>query len=176
MARKRMITTDVIGTDKFLKLSLAARGLYMHLNAVADDDGFIASPQGTTFMVGGDQVILRELIDSGYIMEMDSGICLVTHWYMHNTLKGDRYNPTIYTEERKQVHLANKIYVRGAGADVDAAGNPVEPQRRTEKGKGDKCSGDKARAPASRCKQNAFSSHEQQTYDFEQLEKELLAN
>lgn len=60
MARKRMITSDVIGTDKFFLLSLDARGLYMHLNSVADD-GFIASPQSTTIMVGGTRE--KEIID-----------------------------------------------------------------------------------------------------------------
>lgn len=138
MARKRMITSDVIGTDKFFSLSLDARGLYMHLNSVADDDGFIASPQSTTIMVGGTKELLRELIDAGYIMEMDSGICLVTHWFMHNTLKSNRYNPTIYYADRSQVHLCDKVYCFGECPDLDSFGNPVEPQKRVGKKKKEK--------------------------------------
>lgn len=43
-----MISTDVISTDHFINISLEARGLYMHLNVVADDDGFISSPIATS--------------------------------------------------------------------------------------------------------------------------------
>ena len=89
MAKKRMFTSEVINTDKFLNISLAARGLYFHLNCEADDDGFISSALRTTRAVDGTAEMLDELVNAGYLIRFDSGIYLIRHWNLHNTLKKD---------------------------------------------------------------------------------------
>lgn len=110
MAKRRMFSLDITGTDRFGMLSLAAKGLYMCLNMAADDDGFIASALTTTRAAGGTETELNELLDSGYLMRFDSGIFLIRHWCLSNHIKKDRYTPTIHHKERASVVLHNNIY------------------------------------------------------------------
>ena len=110
MARKRMISLDVINTDKFLNLPLATRGLYFHLNCEADDDGFISSALRTIRAVDGTEEMLNELVDAEYLIRFDSGIYLVKHWLLHNCIQKDRYTPSICTAEREQVRIVDRVY------------------------------------------------------------------
>lgn len=131
MAKRRMISVDVINTDKFIAMSMEARGLYMYLNAMADDDGFIASPIGIMNMVGSKMEFLAELVNSKYVIQFDSGICLIRHWYQHNQIKKDRYSETIYVEERAQVQLINKVYFFNSECVQNVS--KVEPQISVDK-------------------------------------------
>jgi len=168
MAKKRMITSDVISTDQFINVSLAARGLYMHLNSVADDDGFISSAKRTTRAVDGTEDMLNELVDAGYLIRFESGIFLVRHWLIHNTIKKDRYTPTQCTKELAQVKTQNGVYYTASDPEWNQIGSAPEPQIRK-----DKVSKDKYKQPQ---KRNSFNNFEQREYDFEALEKALLAN
>ena len=85
MAKRRMISSDVVSTDAFLGMSLRARELYVHLNLEADDDGFISSALKVTRMVGASKKHLCELVDKGYLIAFDGGLHLVTHWLLNNT-------------------------------------------------------------------------------------------
>lgn len=185
MAKRRMISGEIINTDCFINLSLAARGLYMHLNSVADDDGFIASPVSTTNMVGGSFELLNELINRGYLIRFDSGICLITHWFLHNQLKSDRYTPTIHETERSKVVLENKLYRFLKEGECIQNGSKSDTQIRTEKINKDNSrvmpTGHKAREPATtgtcQVKKNSFNNFPQRTdYDFEELERMLLSS
>lgn len=104
MAQRRMFSKDVVRTDKFLEMPLSAQALYYHLGIDADDDGFIASPKQITRMVGARDDDLQLLIAKGYIIPFDSGVCVVTHWKLNNYLRSDRYKPTIYQTEAKQLN------------------------------------------------------------------------
>lgn len=114
-------------------MSLEARGLYMHLNVVADDDGFISSPIATSAMVGAKKEHLQELIDNGYLLSFDSGICLITDWHINNTLKNDRYTETLHIEERKKVYLEHKKYYLCTSDKPTDYGSKMEPQKRKDK-------------------------------------------
>ena len=157
-----MISSDVINTDKFLSLPLATRGLYMHLNCEADDDGFIASALRTTRAVDGTAEMLDELVSSEYLIRFDSGIYLIRHWLLHNSLKKDRYTPTIYINELGKVEIRDKVYFLLPETEWNQIGSKPEPQVSIEK----KSKNIK--------KKNRFADIEQSHYDIKALEQKLL--
>ena len=110
MAKRRMISLDVIGTDKFLALSIAAKGVYMCLTGKADDDGFVASALTTTLISRGTEADLNELVDTGYLIRFDSGIYLIRHWPLSNHVQNDRYTATLYKKEMASVVIYDHVY------------------------------------------------------------------
>jgi len=110
MARRRMIAREVVSSDDFLGMSIRARELYMHLNLAADDDGFVSNVDTTVRMVGASKKHLKELLDKGYLIRFDSGICLVTHWRVANTIRKDLYHSSLHREEAALVTEIGGVY------------------------------------------------------------------
>lgn len=100
MAQRRMFSLKVVETDKFLDMPTSAQCLYFHLGMHGDDDGFVASPKRITSMCGCNPDDLRLLASKGFIIPFDSGVCVIKDWKTNNTLKNDRYTPSIYAEEK----------------------------------------------------------------------------
>lgn len=103
MARRRMFSLQVTDTDRFLDMSSGAQALYFHLGMHGDDDGFVSSPRKIARAVGCNDDDLRLLAAKGYIIPFDSGVVVITDWNINNTLKNDRYHPTIYVEEKAKL-------------------------------------------------------------------------
>ncbi len=59
-----------------------------------------------------------------------SGVLAVVHWYIHNTIKKDRYNPTVHKAELAQLRLEDKCYVRAPQPETERNqnGTKTEPQ------------------------------------------------
>ena len=110
MARRRMIATEVVSSDEFLGMSPRARELYMHLTLAGDDDGFVSNVDTTVRMVGASKKHLQELLDKGYLIRFDNGICLVTHWRVANTIRKDLYHPSLHREEASLVKEIGGVY------------------------------------------------------------------
>ncbi len=111
MAEKRMFARSLIDSDAFLEMPLSAQALYFHLNMRADDDGFINNPKRITDYVGAAADDLKLLLAKRFIIAFDSGVIVIRHWRMHNTLRSDRYRPTNYQEEFATLCLeGNKAY------------------------------------------------------------------
>ena len=110
MARRRMIATEVVSSDEFLGMSIRARELYVHLTLAGDDDGFVSNVDTTVRMVGASKKHLQELLDKGYLIRFDSGICLVTHWRVANTIRKDLYHPSLHREELSLVKEIGGVY------------------------------------------------------------------
>lgn len=121
MAQKRMFSVQVTDTDKFLDMSASAQALYFHLGMHGDDDGFVSSPRKIARSSGCNDDDLRLLAAKGYIIPFEIGIVVITDWKINNTLKNDRYRPTIFTEERGALITDN--------AGRWAIGANMEPQR-----------------------------------------------
>ena len=112
MANKRMINASIVETDLFVDMPLSAQCLYFHLNVNADDDGFVGSPKRIQRSIGASDDDLKLLIAKGFIIAFQSGVIVITHWKMHNTIKKDRYTETIYTDELNQLgSYENKAYM-----------------------------------------------------------------
>ena len=106
MAEKRMFTKKITETDAFQDMPLSAQALYFHFNMNADDDGFVGNPKRIMRMVGAAEDDLKLLIIKRFVIAFDrTGIIVIKHWRMHNTLRQDRYHPTEYQEELNMLGL-----------------------------------------------------------------------
>lgn len=164
MAEKRMFTQKIIDSDAFLEMPTSAQALYFHLNMRADDDGFVNNPKKITRYVGAAEDDLKLLLVKRFIIGFDSGVIVIKHWRMHNTLKMDRYKPTDYQEEFATLRLkGNKSYtdkplLSDGGTEPEPEwnqdGTEPEPQNRLDKNRLDKTreeereAGKPPRAPA----------------------------
>lgn len=107
MAEKRMFTMKIVDSDAFLDMPTSAQALYFHLGMRADDDGFVNNPKKIQRFVGSAEDDLKLLIAKGFIIPFENGVCVIKHWLMHNTLRKDRYNPTVYLEEKAVLYKKN---------------------------------------------------------------------
>ncbi len=173
MAKRRMISSDVINTDKFLAVSLAARGLYMHLNSEADDDGFISAPLKIVRAVDAKVEMLDELTQAGFLIKFESGIYLIRHWLIHNSIQGDRYTFTMNTKEAKQIVIADKIYYLQSEAEAECIQdvNRLEPKVRKEKNSKGKNKTMQSKPPSEK---NQFNQMMHTQYDYAEIERRLL--
>ena len=105
MAVRRMISAKVVDTDSFLEMPVSTRCLYYDFCIRADDDGFVGSPRKIMRMVGCSDDDIRILIQKKYIIPFQSGICVISDWFINNYIRPDRRNPTIYTDELKKLQI-----------------------------------------------------------------------
>ena len=103
MAEKRMFTKIITESDLFLDMPLSAQCLYFHLNMEADDDGFIDSVKRIKRMIGASDDDLKLLIAKQFLIPFESGVIVIKHWRLHNTLRKDRYKETIHIDEKEQL-------------------------------------------------------------------------
>ena len=127
MAQKRMFSRQITDSDAFLDLPMSAQCLYFHASLSADDEGFISSAKRIARNIGADLSDLAALVDAGFlILFPDSGIYVDAYFWTNNTLKSDRFHPTNYQTERKQLILTeNKVYqlVRRDGTETETERN-----------------------------------------------------
>lgn len=100
MAEKRMFSRKIIESDTFLDMPLSAQALYFHLNLEADDDGFVNGAKRIQRMVGASEDDLKLLCTKQFIIPFSTGVIVVTHWKMHNSIQKDRYKETVYQSEK----------------------------------------------------------------------------
>lgn len=103
MAKKRMFNIKITDSDAFLDMPLSAQCLYFHLNMHADDDGFIGNPKKISRMIGASEDDLKLLIMKRFVITFEDSVLVIKHWLIHNTLRKDRYQPTIYTDEKERL-------------------------------------------------------------------------
>jgi uncharacterized phage protein (TIGR02220 family) len=130
MANRRMFAKSIIDTDYFLEMPATSQLLYFHLSMRADDDGFVASPKRILRMVGSSEDDFKMLIAKQFVIPFDSGVCVIKHWRIHNIIRSDRYQSTIYTKEKSMlIESENKSYElvhQNVIPDVIPTVNPVK--------------------------------------------------
>ena len=99
MAERRIFSIKVTESDAFFSLPVNAQALYLHLNMLADDDGFVGAASKIISSMGLSRKELNLLSDKGFVILFDSGVCAIRHWRINNTIRKDRYRPTIFDEE-----------------------------------------------------------------------------
>ena len=123
MANKRMYSKEITDSDPFIEMSSAAQALYFHLNQGADDDGFNNQIQLAMWKAHASIDDLKVLMAKNYIIRFEKGVIVIKHWRLHNTLRKDRYTPTNYQEEFRQLGIKdNGAYT--LGCQVVANGLP----------------------------------------------------
>ena len=111
MAERRMFAKTIVDSDAFLDMPLSAQALYFHLSMRADDDGFINNPKKIQRMIGASDDDCKILVMKRFIIAFESGVIVIKHWKIHNYIQNDRYKPTIYQEEKKELIVKkNKAY------------------------------------------------------------------
>ncbi len=143
MAEKRMFSKQIIDSDAFLDMPLSTQALYFHLSMRADDDGFVDNPKKIQRMIGASADDLKLLMAKRYILTFESGVIVIKHWRMHNTLRTDRYKPTVYQEEMSTLVIKrNKSYTEAERlAEIGGgkpSGNQLVTQYRLDKNSIDK--------------------------------------
>ena len=95
MAERRMFAKTIIDSDAFLDMPLSTQALYFHLSMRADDDGFINNPKKIQRMIGCSDDDLKLLMAKSFINAFESGIIVIKHWRLHNSICKDRCKPTV---------------------------------------------------------------------------------
>lgn len=98
-----MFSKKITDTDKFLDMPLSTQALYFHLNMDGDDDGFVGNPKTIKKKIGANDNDLDLLVAKQFIIPFESGVVVIKDWRIHNTLQNDRYKPTIYSDEKRQL-------------------------------------------------------------------------
>ena len=111
MAKKRMFSIDIVGSDAFLDLPYSAQCLYFQLGMRADDDGFVGNPKTIQRIAGTKASDLELLVKKRFLLQFPSGVVVIKHWKINNQIQKDRYTPTVYTEEYQSLYIKdNKSY------------------------------------------------------------------
>ena len=111
MAKKRMFSVDIVGSDAFLDLPYSAQCLYFQLGMRADDDGFVGNPKTIQRIAGTKPSDLELLVKKRFLLQFPSGVVVIKHWKINNQIQKDRYTPTVYTEEYQSLYIKdNKAY------------------------------------------------------------------
>jgi len=130
MAEKRMFTMKICDSDAFLDMPLSTQCLYFHLNMRADDDGFIGNPKRVIKLINASEDDLKLLLTKRFILAFETGVIVIKHWRMHNTIRSDRYNSTSYLDERNQLILkTNKSYKLASELDENEPFNSLATKR-----------------------------------------------
>lgn len=110
MAERRIFSIKVTESDAFFALPANAQALYLHLNMLADDDGFINNSQSAVSRIHGGKTALKCLIEKRFLLQ--SGMVLVVkHWRIANSLKSDRMKQLSYPEIAKGIWVkSNRAY------------------------------------------------------------------
>lgn len=107
MGNRRMFSKTIIDSDSFLDMPLSAQALYFHLGMRADDDGFVNNSKSILRIVGASIDDFNLLVIKKFLITFASGVIVIKHWHIHNTIRSDRYVPTKYLVE-KELLLINK--------------------------------------------------------------------
>ena len=98
-----MFSKKITDTDIFLDMPLSSQALYFHLNMHADDDGFVSNAKTVKRMIGSSDDDLKLLLTKNFIFAFESGVVVIKDWKIHNYIRKDTYNTTIYGDEKEQL-------------------------------------------------------------------------
>lgn len=110
MSQRRLFSPDIVESDAFLDMPISSQALYFHLGMHADDDGFV-NPKKIMRMIGSAENDIAFLIGKRFVLPFESGVVVIKHWLIHNTIRKDRYTETRYVEEKSMLQIKdNKSY------------------------------------------------------------------
>lgn len=108
MAERRTFSKKIVDSDAFLDMPLSAQALYFHLCLNADDDGFVGNPKRIRSMIGSTAKDYDLLSKKEFVLTFPSGVAVIKHWLVHNTLKQDRRQHTAFVEEASTLVIDDK--------------------------------------------------------------------
>ena len=126
-----MFSRELVESDDFLDLPLSAQALYIHICMEADDDGFVNNANRIRRVVDATQEDYHTLFDRGYLIQMSNGLVVVAHWRICNTIRKDRYKPTVYQSEYKKLKVCDNVYTLDSNGEKQAHPVTSIPQEKT---------------------------------------------
>lgn len=110
-----MFSLQIVDSDAFLDMPQSTQLLYFHLSMRADDEGFVGNPKKIMRMIGTSEDDMKVLLAKRFLLSFQSGVVVIKHWLIHNTIRMDRFNPTTYEKEKKLLTTKeNKAYTEVA--------------------------------------------------------------
>ena len=110
MANRRCFSSKITESDEFFRLPTDAQALYLHLNMISDDDGFVNSAESATARIKNGKKSLSILVEKRFVLKFGS-VYVIKHWRISNSLKNDRVKPLLYSEIAKEIWVKqNKAY------------------------------------------------------------------
>lgn len=106
---KRMFSSVITKQDSFLDMPLSAQALYFHLNLEADDEGFVDNIKSLMRQIRATEDDLKILLTKRYLLPFESGVLVIKHWLIHNTIRQDRIKETTYIEERESLDIKENM-------------------------------------------------------------------
>lgn len=100
-----MFSDKITLSDSFIGMTVVQQCLYFHLNMHADDDGFVGNPLLVTRIVGATDGDFKVLVTKKFLIDFESGICVIKHWRINNQIRKDRYKETKYIKEKHQLFI-----------------------------------------------------------------------
>lgn len=123
MATRRMISKEICNAESFLEMPKTSQCLYFHLVLNSDDEGFV-SPKGIMRLTGAETDDLKVLIAKNYVIPFDSGVIVITHWNMMNSVKKDRFKRSIHIKEKAVLKTdENKAYYLSSSPEIKCVQN-----------------------------------------------------
>ena len=124
MAEKRMFTKKITFSDEFISMPPSSQNLYFHLNMEADDEGFVNGVKRIMRTINANEDDLKILITKRFVLVFQSGVIVIKHWKLHNTIRNDRFKPTDYTNEKALItEKDNGIYTLWQPSDNQVTTN-----------------------------------------------------
>ena len=138
-----MFDKVVTTSDDFLELSAEAQCLYFHMGMLADDDGLSKNYRSYMKLVGATNEDLQSLIDKSFIYKFDSDVIAIKHWKINNTVRNDRYRPTIFQNEFSRLDIADNNEYIMLDTNGIPDGNQMDTKNSIDKNSKDKISKEK---------------------------------
>lgn len=136
-----MFTKKITFSDEFISMPHSSQNLYFHLNMEADDEGFVNGVKRIMRTINANEDDLKILIAKRFVLVFESGVIVIKHWKLHNTIRNDRFKPTDYTSEKALItEKENGIYTLWQPSDNQVT---TKCQHRLDKNRLDENSIDK---------------------------------
>lgn len=131
MASRRMFSTRIINSARFLKMPVSTQCLYFHLGLHADDDGVV---EAYTVMnsIGATEDDLKVLVSKGFVVVLNEDlVTYITDWNENNKLRADRKIDSIYKDLLLQVVPDVNLLEKKQRSDTKKidSGQPMDNQR-----------------------------------------------
>lgn len=98
MANRRMFSTRVTESTRFIKMPASSQNLYFHLGMNADDDGVVEA-YPIMCMIGATEDDLRILVGKQFITVLNEDyVSFLNDWLENNNIRADRKIDSIYRD------------------------------------------------------------------------------
>ena len=98
MANRRMFSSRITESTRFVKMPASSQNLYFHLGMKADDDGIVEA-YPVMCVIGANEDDLRVLVSKGFVTILNADfVSFINDWTENNSIRADRKVDSIYKD------------------------------------------------------------------------------